>query len=65
VTNVPSDLIVALNGLVVVFVVSVEFLRHRPRATGETTPGAPAEALAERVERVVSVEPTGAAEGAP
>ena len=32
VTNVPSDLIVALNGLVVVFVVSVEFLRRRPRA---------------------------------
>ena len=31
VTNVPSDLIVALNGLVVVFVVSTEFLRRRPR----------------------------------
>ena len=29
VTNVPSDLIVALNGLVVVFVVSIEILRRR------------------------------------
>jgi flagellar biosynthesis/type III secretory pathway M-ring protein FliF/YscJ len=29
---VPSDLIVALNGLVVVFVVSIEILRRRPRA---------------------------------
>ena len=58
VTNVPSDLIVALNGLVVVFVVSVEFLRHRPRVSGETSPGGPPEALAERVERVATVEPT-------
>ncbi|HEY6053240.1 MAG TPA: ABC transporter permease [Gaiellaceae bacterium] len=32
VTGVPSDLIVALNGLVVVFVVSIEILRRRPRA---------------------------------
>ena len=31
VTNVPSDLVVALNGLVVVFVVSTEWLRRRPR----------------------------------
>jgi general nucleoside transport system permease protein len=31
VTNVPSDLIVALNGLVVVFVVSLEYLRRRAR----------------------------------
>jgi simple sugar transport system permease protein len=30
VTGVPTDLIVALNGLVVVFVVSTEFLRRRP-----------------------------------
>ena len=34
VTNVPSDLIVALNGLVVVFVVSVEFLRRRRTCAG-------------------------------
>ncbi len=32
VTNVPSDLIVALNGLVVVFVVSLEYVRRRARA---------------------------------
>jgi simple sugar transport system permease protein len=31
-TNVPSDLIVALNGLLVVFVVSLEYLRRRARA---------------------------------
>ena len=31
-TNVPSDLIVALNGLVVVFVVSLDYLRRRARA---------------------------------
>ncbi len=31
VTNVPSDLIVALNGLVVVFVVSLEYVRRRAR----------------------------------
>ncbi len=31
VTNVPSDLIVALNGLVVVFVVSLEYVRRRTR----------------------------------
>ena len=34
-TNVPSDLIVALNGLVVVFVVSLEYVRRRAR-TAET-----------------------------
>jgi ABC-type uncharacterized transport system permease subunit len=32
VTGVPSDLIVALNGLVVVFVVSLEYVRRRARA---------------------------------
>ena len=32
VTNVPSDLITSLNGLVVVFVVSLEYLRRRARA---------------------------------
>jgi simple sugar transport system permease protein len=32
VTGVPSDLVVALNGLVVVFVVSLEYLRRRARA---------------------------------
>jgi simple sugar transport system permease protein len=31
VTNVPSDLIVALNGLVVVFVVSLDYARRRAR----------------------------------
>ena len=35
-TNVPSDLIVALNGLVVVFVVSLEYLRRRARASEVT-----------------------------
>ncbi|HXY16665.1 MAG TPA: ABC transporter permease [Gaiellaceae bacterium] len=44
VTNVPSDLIVALNGLVVVFVVSLEYVRRRARAAEaaerhQTTPG--------------------------
>ncbi len=53
-TNVPSDLIVALNGLVVIFVVSVEFLRHRPRASDAATPGGPPESLAERVEQTVA-----------
>jgi general nucleoside transport system permease protein len=38
VTGVPSDLIVALNGLVVVFVVSVEILRRRPRPVKTTPP---------------------------
>jgi len=32
VTNVPSDLVVALNGLVVVFVVSLEYVRRRARS---------------------------------
>ena len=32
VTNVPSDLIVALNGLVVIFVVALEYTRRRARA---------------------------------
>ena len=43
VTGVPSDLVTAFNGLVVVLVVSVEYLRRRARAraraavTGATT----------------------------
>ena len=41
VTGVPSDLIVALNGLVVVFVVSVEVLRRRPRAAQMAPPSEP------------------------
>jgi simple sugar transport system permease protein len=44
VTNVPSDLIVALNGLVVVFVVSLEYLRRRARtleAADRLQPAAP------------------------
>ncbi len=41
-TNVPSDLIVSLNGLVVVFVVSLEYVRRRARAT-QTAEGRPAE----------------------
>ena len=51
VTNVPSDLIVALNGLVVVFVVSVEFLRRRARAPEATPPGEPPEPSPARVEQ--------------
>jgi simple sugar transport system permease protein len=35
VTNVPSDLIVALNGLVVIFVVSTEIIRRRARRRAE------------------------------
>jgi simple sugar transport system permease protein len=53
VTNVPSDLVVALNGLVVVFVVSVEFLRRRPRAPEPATPSEPPQPAPERVERPV------------
>jgi ABC-type uncharacterized transport system permease subunit len=56
VTNVPSDLIVALNGLVVVFVVSVEFLRHRRRAPEAAAQGGPPTPLAERVEQHVATE---------
>jgi general nucleoside transport system permease protein len=37
-TNVPSDLIVALNGLVVVFVVSLEYVRRRARAAQSAEP---------------------------
>jgi ABC-type uncharacterized transport system permease subunit len=44
VTNVPSDLIVALNGLVVVFVVSLEYMRRRARATSTAGPSSPAPA---------------------
>jgi len=51
VTGVPSDLIVALNGLVVVFVVSVEFLRRRPRAAQVAIPIEPPEWSAEHVEQ--------------
>jgi ABC-type uncharacterized transport system permease subunit len=43
--QVPSSLIVALNGLVVVFVVSIEYLRRRYRRRSEAS-GAPAEAAA-------------------
>jgi ABC-type uncharacterized transport system permease subunit len=38
VTNVPSDLVVALNGLVVVFVVSTEWLRRRPSRKASEPP---------------------------
>lgn len=51
VTGVPSDLIVALNGLVVVFVVSIEFLRRRPRAAQVALPIEPPEWSAEHVEQ--------------
>jgi len=51
VTGVPSDLIVALNGLVVVFVVSVEFLRRRPRVAPVAIPIEPPEWSAEHVEQ--------------
>ena len=57
VTGVPSDLVVALNGLVVVFVVSVAFLRHRATPTEPTSPR-DADSVAERVEQnVASVVP--------
>jgi general nucleoside transport system permease protein len=57
VTNVPSDLVVALNGLVVIFVVSVEFLRHRPRRPDDAGGGEPPgpEPLVERVQQNVAV----------
>jgi len=51
---VPSDLIVALNGLVVVFVVSVEFLRRRPRATQAAPPSEPPALSPERIEQPVA-----------
>jgi simple sugar transport system permease protein len=54
VTNVPSDLIVALNGLVVVFVVSVEFLRRRPRAVQVAPRSDPLERSAEHIEPPVA-----------
>jgi simple sugar transport system permease protein len=47
VTNVPSDLIVALNGLVVVFVVSLDYARRRARmaeTAGRYQPPAPGRA---------------------
>ena len=47
VTNVPSDLIVALNGLVVVFVVAIEYTRRRARiadAAARTAPPEPEQA---------------------
>ncbi len=37
VTNVPSDLIVALNGLIVIFVVSTEIIRRRARRRAEVS----------------------------
>jgi ABC-type uncharacterized transport system permease subunit len=40
VTHVPSDLVMALNGLVVVFVVSLEYLRRRSRAQALTSAAA-------------------------
>jgi ABC-type uncharacterized transport system permease subunit len=51
VTGVPSDLIVALNGLVVVFVVSIEFLRRRPRAAQVALPTESPECPPEHVEQ--------------
>ena len=51
VTNVPTDLIVALNGLVVVFVVSLEYLRRQARTlevaerVQRATPGRPPPAV--------------------
>jgi len=53
VTGVPSDLIVALNGLVVVFVVSVEVLRRRPRAPQIVPPSEPPARAAEPLEQPV------------
>jgi ABC-type uncharacterized transport system permease subunit len=50
VTNVPSDLIVALNGLVVVFVVSLEYVRRRARAAQSAEPRATAAALRPSIE---------------
>jgi general nucleoside transport system permease protein len=48
VTGVPSDLVTALNGLIVVLVVSVEYLRRRARARaragGTAAPDAPSAA---------------------
>ena len=57
VTNVPSDLIVALNGLVVVFVVSLEYLRRRARSLE----------AADRLQRAApgSPSPTTSAHGEP
>jgi general nucleoside transport system permease protein len=56
VTGVPSDLIVALNGLIVVFVVSVEVLRRRPRAAKATPPSEAPTRSAEPLERPVVTE---------
>ena len=53
VTGVPSDLIVALNGLVVVFVVSVEVVRRRPRAPQIVPPSEPPARAAEPLEQPV------------
>ena len=49
VTNVPSDLIVALNGLIVVFVVSLEYVRRRARAA-QSAEARPAPILTPSVE---------------
>ena len=53
VTGVPSDLIVALNGLIVVFVVSVEVLRRRPRVASVEPPSEAPTRLAEPLEQPV------------
>jgi simple sugar transport system permease protein len=59
VTNVPSDLIVALNGLVVVFVVSLEYVRRRARAADLAARQATAESMSSDVD-----VPAAAGEGA-
>ncbi len=46
ITGVPSDLVTAFNGLVVVLVVSVEFLRRRARARAAAAEGADARGAA-------------------
>ena len=59
VTNVPSDLIVALNGLVVVFVVSLEYMRRRARAaeTAERHQAAALRGLVPQPEPALKVRP--------
>jgi len=37
-TGVPADMVTALEGLVVVFVVSLEYMRRRSRATSTAPP---------------------------
>ncbi len=50
-TGVPADMVTALEGLVVVFVVSLEYMRRRARASGSAPPVAT---------RLSPIEPTGA-----